>query len=141
MGRREIVAPYTPADADIQQIIGYVQKNNRELEIPTLLAAYGGLRPGEICALRYEDIDGDTVHVRRSLKWGENNEWVEGDLKYPSDNHHIRLPEQVTALIGAGAGRIVDIDPTTLLFRFAKMFDRAGIKRIQFKELVKISGR
>jgi integrase len=34
------------------------------------LACFLGLRPGEIAALRWEDFDGDTVHIRRSVVRG-----------------------------------------------------------------------
>lgn len=37
------------------------------LHVPVLLAAAGGLRRGEALALRWEDLDGATVTVRRSL--------------------------------------------------------------------------
>lgn len=59
---------------------------------------YGGLRFGEVSALRVRDVQGDHLHLRRSVQPAQGGGWLWGDLK----NHQSRrvpLPRfLVTAL-------------------------------------------
>ena len=54
-------AIYIPSDDDIRRLLEYVK--GTEMELPILLAAFGPMRRGEICALNTKNIDGNIVHV------------------------------------------------------------------------------
>ena len=55
------------------------------------ITIYTGMRRGEICALRWEDIDldGKRIHVSKSVAWPCQNE---GIIKEPKTKHGIRNP-------------------------------------------------
>lgn len=49
---------YIPSDDEVKKLMSYV--SGTELELPVLLAAFGPMRRGEICALESRDIKGNT---------------------------------------------------------------------------------
>lgn len=61
-----------------------------------------GMRPQEACALRWSDIEGDTVHIRRVLREWENRtnlHWVEGEAKTRQSLGSLHLPGSVKAAL------------------------------------------
>ena len=54
---------YCPNDTDIQRLLA--ESAGTDLEIAILLAAFGPLRRGEICALTSRDIKGNTITVSK----------------------------------------------------------------------------
>lgn len=56
---------YIPSDAEIKQLLSSVAGTG--MELPVLLAAFGPMRRGEICALSSEDISGNIVHVCKNM--------------------------------------------------------------------------
>lgn len=56
---------YVPSDAEIEQLLSSVDGTG--MELPVLLAAFGPMRRGEICALSSEDISGNIVHVCKNM--------------------------------------------------------------------------
>ena len=64
---------YTPSDDDIKALVDAVR--DTELEIPVLPGAFCMMRRGEICALTLDDIQGDMIHICRSLVLGADKEW------------------------------------------------------------------
>lgn len=107
-----------------------------ELEIPILLAAWGPMRRGEICALRLEDIDFDTntVHVCRNLVQDATKEWVIKAPKTASGDRYITYPAYVIDLI-RDRGYIVKYHPDMLSVAFARALDRNGIAHFRFHDL------
>ena len=65
---------YCPNDADIQRLLA--ESAGTDLETAILLAAFGPLRRGEICALTSRDIKGNTITVSKSIVRSEDNEWI-----------------------------------------------------------------
>jgi integrase len=58
---------YTAAEAD--QIL-LALRDRLDVQLAFAIGCYCGLRPGEICALKWEDGEGDWLHVRRSCVRG-----------------------------------------------------------------------
>jgi len=56
---------------DIRSILGALTEPSKVL---MAVAAYTGLRRGEIVGLKWEDYDGDTIDVRRNICFGEKGE-------------------------------------------------------------------
>ena len=56
---------YCPSDDDVKKLLKHIK--GTELEIAVLLAAFGPLRRGEICALTDNDVHGNTIEVSRSM--------------------------------------------------------------------------
>lgn len=67
--------PYIPSEKDIQTLLRYCKEHYPDYYIPLQLACYG-LRRGEICALTDEDIEGNSVIIRKSKIQDENYMWV-----------------------------------------------------------------
>ena len=65
--------PISPSDGDIQTLFGEAQT---ELKKCIALAAFGSLRRGEICALTFGDIEGNTVHITKDMVQDKDNQWV-----------------------------------------------------------------
>lgn len=62
--------------------------------------AYCGLRPGEALGLHWSDIEGDVLHVRRSLKIVDGSAVVTDALKTAGSRRSLRMPTLVvTALV------------------------------------------
>lgn len=81
--------PYAPTKDDVKRILNDVK--DTEYYVPLCLACYG-LRRGETCALTLEDIDGDLVHINKSLALNENKEWVVKSTKTVSGTRDIIIP-------------------------------------------------
>ena len=107
---------------------------NTELEVPIMLAAYGGLRRGEICALRMSDIDGDFVHVRRAVVRDPSGEWVTKEPKTASSVRSVLLPHFVIERIQA-QGYITHLLPSQVSNRFWKKQRNLGIPPYCFHSL------
>lgn len=81
--------PYAPTKDDVKRILNDVK--DTEYYIPLCLACYG-LRRGETCALTPEDIDGDLVHINKSLALNEDKKWVVKSTKTVSGTRDIIIP-------------------------------------------------
>lgn len=71
-----------------------------KLKIPILLGAYAGLRRGEICALRREDVKPNGIEINKSLAKDKNNNYI---IKRPKTESGVRFvplaPEIVSMLL------------------------------------------
>ena len=78
---------------------------NNDLYIPIAIAYYGGLRAGEICALKWQDIDfnGNVIRVTKSAKQVKNdsgkNIVIVGDTKTYSARAVPIIPQLKNALL------------------------------------------
>ena len=107
---------------------------NTELEVPIMLAAYGGLRRGEICALRMSDIDGDFVHVSKAVVRDQSGAWVTKDPKTASSVRSVLLPHFVIERIKE-RGYITHLLPSQVSNRFWKRQRNLGIPPYCFHSL------
>ena len=107
---------------------------NTELEIPIMLAAYGGLRRGEICALRMSDVDGDFVHVSKAVVRDQSGAWVTKDPKTASSVRSVLLPHFVIERIQE-QGYITHLLPSQVSNRFWKKQRNLGIRPYCFHSL------
>ena len=117
-----------PTDAEIKQLISH---SDGFMKIAIILAATGTLRAGEVCALTYGDIDGDTIHVHRDMVKTPQNTWVIKDHpKTSASDRYIPLPKNVIDLLGAGSptDRVVPYVPTTIDSKFYVLKRSLGIK-------------
>ncbi len=84
---------YTQLEAE--QILTAL-KDRVDAQLAFAIGCYCGLRPGEICALKWEDGDGDWMHVRRS--------YVRGELDIPKTSSSVApvvVPPQVRIFLDA----------------------------------------
>lgn len=124
---------YIPTDSDVKNLMEYVQGN--EIEVRILLAAFGPMRRGEICALKHEDISNNVVHVHRSLALDENRNWIEKAPKTASSDRYIDFPEFVIDKIGKRSGNITTLTPDSISHRFKHILTNVCISHFRFHDL------
>ena len=88
-----------------------------------------GLRRGEICAARYEDIKNGVLHIHSDWVQDRHNKWILKEMPKTSESdRYILLPAPLLEMIGEGEGFIVDVNPDTLSRSFERLRDKVGIK-------------
>ncbi len=65
---------YIPTEVDIKKIVR--ASEGTIMEVPILLAAFGAMRRGEICALQKSDIKNHTIHVTKTMVMNDEGEWI-----------------------------------------------------------------
>ncbi|MCI2049026.1 MAG: site-specific integrase [Lachnospiraceae bacterium] len=104
------------------------------LEIPILLAAFGPMRRGEICALKMEDIEGDVVHVHRDIVRGDDGKWhVKSPKTYLSDRY-ITYPHFVIQKIMEN-GEVTKYTPDYITHEFEDFLSDIGVEHFRFHDL------
>jgi integrase len=89
-----------PTPDDVRRLIDVAAERNPILATVVSLAATTGLRRGELCGLRWSDIDldGGTLHVRRSVKRALDDSWTTGDTKSHKDRRLALDPASIVLL-------------------------------------------
>lgn len=131
--QKERPALYIPSDDDVKRIIGYA--SGTVMELPILLAAFGPMRRGEICALDSRDISGNVVHVCRNMVRNDQNAWVVKQPKSYAGNRYIDYPDFVAQKWKGVAGRIVPLNPANISDRFQIILKHAGVPHFRFHDL------
>lgn len=121
-----------PDDETVTQVIEIVK--GTDLEIPVLLAAFGPLRRGEICALTLDDIDGNVIHVSKDKVKDANGNWVIKPPKTYSSDRYLEMPPHIIELIRK-QGYVCKLDPNHLSKKFGRMLRQNHIKPFRFHDL------
>lgn len=131
----KVVRPelYIPSDSEIQRLLDYVSAT--ELELPILLAAFGPMRRGEICALDTSDIVGRTVHVSKNMVRTEEKQWVIKSPKSYAGDRYIDYPDFVVDKWAGLSGRITQLTPDGITDKFRKILKKAGLHHFRFHDL------
>lgn len=124
---------YIPTGADIRKVI--VVAEGTEMEVPILLAAFEPMRRGEICALRYEDIYGNRVHVCRNMVMEESRKYVIKAPKSFAGDRFINFPAFVTKKLQGRYGNITDLNPNKSTQRFNHVLIKADVPHFRFHDL------
>lgn len=124
---------YTPSDDDIKKLLERV--SGSEIEIAVLLAAFGTLRRGEICALTDKDIRGNCISVNKAMVRNIQNEWIIKEPKTFSSNRTIELPDFVIKRLSKIEGNIVKMHPDALSESFRRAIRTAGVPVFRFHDI------
>lgn len=98
---------YIPTDNEIKLLLRIVE--GTEMELPVLLAAFGPMRRGEICALHSSDISGNIVHVHSNMVKNGSGAWIIKTPKSYAGDRYINYPDFVSAKLKDISGRIVNL--------------------------------
>ena len=94
-----------------------------------ILLGMRGVRRGEICALKYEDIDNGVAHIHADMVKNSKGKWVYKEIpKTSGSDRFIPVP------IGQGSGFVVDWTPDSITKRFIELRDSLGFT-IRFHDL------
>ena len=124
---------YIPDDKDITKLINYIK--GTDMEIPVLLAAFGPMRRGEICALTSDDVKGNIVHVNKALVQNDKKEWVIKPPKTFSSYRQIEYPDFVIERLSGISGKITNLTPSVITKQFSKILKEAEISHFRFHDL------
>jgi len=124
---------YVPSDEQVKNLIAAI--SNTELEIPVLLAAFGPMRRGEICALDSDHVNGTQVHVASAMVKNDKNQWLIKQPKSYAGDRMIEFPDFVADKLKDINGRIVTLNPDQISNRFRRLLDSIGMERFRFHDL------
>lgn len=125
---------HVPCDEEIRKLISYLdhdigRQTKRETKMAILLAAFGSLRRGEICALTVDDFDGCRVRVCKDIVMDKDGISVTKHTpKTDSSNRIVVLPQFVIDQLGLPDlhGRIIKATPEMISNRFRRAVRMSG---------------
>lgn len=121
-----------PDEETVKKVIAAAEGS--DIEIPILLAAFGPMRRGEICALTMDDINGDIIHVCKDVVRDFEGNWITKAPKTYSSDRYITMPQKVIDLINK-QGYITDLNPDGLSRRFRRLLKKNDIPNFRFHDL------
>lgn len=87
---------YIPTTEDVRKILEH--ERDTIFYVPYVLACHG-LRRGEILAVESSDLDGDVLHVNKSLAMDQDGKWVHKSTKTTASTRDIIIPMDVADMI------------------------------------------
>lgn len=127
---------HCPDDKEVQQLLDYVRsKGDQVMEFAILAAAFIPARRGEICALTYNDIDGNLITINKSMVKHSDCTWSIKPPKTAGGYRTVEVPDMVINAIPRGSGRIVPWEPDYLTGKFIKYIKASGVTPFRFHDL------
>lgn len=140
---------------DIVRLEAYLADNMDQTALGLLLSLYMGLRLGEVCALRWDDIDcerkilhvrGTTTRVFDSSCAGEKRTlWIVDKPKTLASSRRIPIPSKLMPCIQAqqsaasspyvASSKESFVNPRTYEYRFHRILDKAGLPQTNYHAL------
>jgi integrase len=123
-----------PTDNDIKRML---ESSHGNLKKAIELAAFGTLRRGEVCALKWDDIAGNKIHVHSDMVKGLDNKWILKDMpKNATSDRYIVLPDFVIEDLKAKASEreitstefVITCNPQTIYVRFHNLMKELGME-------------
>lgn len=124
---------YIPSDAEVARLMNITR--DTEMELPILLAAFGPMRRGEICAVSADDISGNIIHVHRNMVRTEAGSWILKSPKSYAGDRYIEFPDFVAEKWKARNGRLVNLNPNQITRKFNDLLKRSGMPVFRFHDL------
>lgn len=135
-----------------KKLVGYLMQDLDPCKLGVLVALYTGLRVGELCALKWEDIEDNSLTVRRTMQRLKNEtsngtELHVGSPKTKTSLRTIPIPSFLLELIEPfrkpelaesyflAASPDEVIEPRTMQYRFRRYLKEAGIQKANFHAL------
>lgn len=124
---------YIPDDNDIKVLLEAVK--GTKMEVPILLAAFGPMRRGEICALTSNDIHGNVVTVNKAVSLGADKTWHTKSPKTFSSYRNIEYPDFVIKRLEGIQGKITDMSPSAITCKFTEILKSCNLPPFRFHDL------
>ena len=134
----------------------YIEKSKNHIGIGIMLSLYAGLRIGEVCGLKWEDVDlsAKTIHIHRTvcrlnMNDSEKNKpktmLMLGDAKTLSSDRIIPIPEKLIPIFLQLRTNYTEfvisgktypyMDPRTIQYAFKKCLIDCGVRTINYHTL------
>lgn len=120
-----------PSDDDVAAIMQAAK--GADAELPILLAIWLGLRMSEILGIKWSDVDGDVLHIRRALV-----DEGEKTTKTYSSQRDLLIPPYIKTIMERSpkdAEHIVQYTRRGLYVRFQTICKKAGVQHYRFHDL------
>lgn len=126
---------YIPTEDEVKRLMAAVR--GTDMELPILLAAFGPMRRGEICALRAENISGSVVHVCENMVLDKDKNWIIKSTKSYAGDRFIDYPAFVSKMwADIPTGKVVAVPhPDSISHRFEHILKRAELPHFRFHDL------
>lgn len=119
-----------------EQIMQIYRESSDTLKIIIELAAFHGMRRGEIAALKYGDLKKNVLHIHSDIVKGPDG-WIHKEVPKTSDSDRfITLSDRQVKMIGSGAADeyIFKMSPASIYKRFDRIRKKVGVN-IRFHDL------
>ena len=123
--------PYIPSDDEVKMLLSELE--GTEFYIPFILGCYG-MRRGEICALTIDDIEGDILHITKSLAQNDKLEWVLKSTKTTESERDIIIPMDIADRIRE-QGYVYNGHPNSINKHITALEDKLGIEHFPLHKL------
>lgn len=123
---------HVPTENEVLKVLKAAK--GKELEIPIMLAAFGMMRRGEICALTLDDFNGNIVHIKNNMVRSHDGTFHIKPPKTYSGDRYVELPQFVVDVIKQ-KGYLTNYLPDTITKNFEILLDRNNIPRFRFHDL------
>ena len=124
---------YIPSDEDIKKLISSVE--GTKMELPVLLAAFGALRRGEICALSKADFYGNTIHVSKTMVLDTESKWIIKAPKSYAGDRYVTVPIFVAKKFEQLDSDRIEVTPNEITNRFKTILKNSGLPHFRFHDL------
>ena len=113
---------------DLEDIQLLLEASPDDFKPVIYLAAFGGLRRGEIAALKQEDISRDmcTVFIHADIVC-DDKKWVYKPFPKNGQCGTVDLPKFVIDSLPEGEGFVFDMNPSVISHRYAKIQKKTGL--------------
>lgn len=127
--QKQVIERNIPTQEDVTLMI---KSANPTLKLAIILASVGGMRRGEVCALKYSDIlyDFNSVYIHADMVLGKQGWIYKPYAKNYTSTRRVELPKEVIEMIGTGepADFILGVQPSTITTDFINLRNRLGFK-------------
>lgn len=124
-----------PTEAEIKLILD--EARGTKYEFPILMATWLGLRMSEIRGLRFDDFDGNKLHVQRAIVRTNSGD-AEKSPKTYSGKRWITCPQELVDLAMKQPNRdgyICRYSESTIYNGFSRICEKAGVPHYRFHDL------
>ena len=132
--KRELTTP------DHDQVYLLIQSADEIIKPYICLAAFGGLRRGEIAAIKQKDVSRDMrlISIHADMVLDKDNNFIYKEMPKTADSvRSVELPQDVIDLLPYSSDPesfVFHLSPTAITRRFEKLRDRLGFK-VRFHDL------
>jgi integrase len=124
-----------PSESDLRAIIQAAK--GTKYELPILLAIAMGLRQSEILGLKWDCVDGDTLHIRSAVVFGEDGPVQKGTKSY-AGKRDLTMPQHIKGLIDAqpkNTDYVITMSAKAMYSGFSRICEKSGVGHFRFHDL------